>query len=236
MAFYLYIMTGPLKGSKILLRDKLTLGREAANVNLKDPDISKVHAQILQDPSGGWHIKDMGSRNGIFYKGERRKRLVLEEGMSIYIGNNCFILKEGQGKPRRKYKTPTPPTWKKKLLEFCRKMAPEVKNQSSTVFPFDPPLSLKILQGIQAETQWYMGYGPRKVGVSSLDFRLFEGGLPDYSFEIYPTKGGAIFSTQHSRIVHLNGCATSSERIKDGDIVSINETQIQINFLRGHGL
>ena len=234
MASYFYITLGPLKGSRIRLRENLTLGREAANINLRDPKVSNIHAQISRNSTGSWYIRDMRSRNGISHEGKKCQHLVLKEGMSILIGDNTFILKERKKKTNKKSpnKASTQSIWQKKLLEFCNEIAPKVKNQPSEMIPFDPPLLLKILQGIQAKTEWYMGYGPRKVGMSSLDFKLFEGELPDYSFEVRPTKEGPFFETQHPRIVRLNGHSVSSEKLNSGDVISINETQIQINFLR----
>ena len=227
MTSYLHITLGPLKGSKIRLRNNLTLGRKVAHINLKDPKASNIHARISKDSKGNWHIKDMNSRNGIFYQGLKCKSLALKEGMSILIGDNHLTLKEHKEKSSDKNKL----MWRKQLLNSCNKIASQVKNQPSKMTPFNPPLSLKILEGIQAETQWYMGYGPRKVGSSSLDFRLFEGGLQDYSFEVQPTKKGPVFKTQHCQLIRLNGRSVPSEKLSDGDIISINETQIQVNFL-----
>ena len=76
-----------------------------------------------------------------------------------------------------------------------------------------------------------MGYGPRIVGSISLDFRLFEDNLPDYSFELYPTQKGATFKTQQPHIIQLNNCRLSSSDISEGDLIFIKDTQIQVHFL-----
>ena len=90
---YLYIIAGPLKGSKIRLRPSLTLGRKKANINLKDSKVSSLHAQISRDTEGQWCIEDMGSRNGIYQNGIRYKKVILKEKKPIFIGDNLFVLK-----------------------------------------------------------------------------------------------------------------------------------------------
>ena len=90
---------------------------------------------------------------------------------------------------------------------------------------------LSIISGIQAETQWYIGYGPRVLGARSLDFKLFEPNLPDYSFKLSSKKQKAVFKTEQPHIVKLNGYSISSASLSHGDIISISETRIQVSFL-----
>jgi len=52
------------------------IGRsEQCDVVLESPDISREHARIFRDPFGRWIIEDLGSSNGIFSNGDRRRNL-----------------------------------------------------------------------------------------------------------------------------------------------------------------
>ena len=230
MSFYLYITLGPLKGSKIRLRDQLTLGRQGASINLKDPKVSNIHAQISMDSQGQWQITDMASRNGIYHNGKRIQHLTLQEGMSIFIGDNLFTLKRKSEGSRLKKATLNSRTWRQNLLSLCNEIAPKIKNKPIAMIPFDPPLSLKVIQGIQTGTQWYMGHGPRLVGTNSLDFRIF-GLEADCSFELHPIECGVIIKAQCPEMIRLNGSRISSREIQEGDIISVGEVRIRINFL-----
>ena len=140
MSSYLYITLGPLEGSKIRLRKGLTLGREKANVNLKDPKVSNVHARVSLNAQGQWEVTDMKSRNGVYYKGQKRKKLTLHEGMSILIGDSLLTLRTKGGPPSSKKGTLKPETvksetvesetlklepWKRDILDMCHQIRPK---------------------------------------------------------------------------------------------------------------
>jgi DNA-binding NarL/FixJ family response regulator len=48
--------------------DRITLGKAAADVQLADSTVSRLHAAI-ERVTGGWVIQDLGSRNGTFVNG-----------------------------------------------------------------------------------------------------------------------------------------------------------------------
>ena len=108
----------------------------------------------------------------------------------------------------------------------------QVKDGPNRMAPFNPPLSLRILKGVQAETEWYVGYGPRVIGSNSLEFKILWTQPLECTFELHPSLLGVIIKTQYPEMVRLNGHRVIAKELKDGDVVSINETHIQINFLR----
>jgi pSer/pThr/pTyr-binding forkhead associated (FHA) protein len=63
-----------------------SIGRDPGNaVQLPLPEISKKHA-FLKRTSKGWHVKDLGSRNGLYVNGIKVPEAVLAEGARLRIG------------------------------------------------------------------------------------------------------------------------------------------------------
>jgi hypothetical protein len=74
--------------------DPLTIGRhEDNNVVLPDPLVSRHHAEIAMQ-GGRWVLRDLGSANGTYLKGERIDApQVLEHGDPIQIGRSRFEMR-----------------------------------------------------------------------------------------------------------------------------------------------
>lgn len=71
-----------------------SIGRDAGNaVQLPLPEISKKHA-FLKRTSKGWHIKDLGSRNGLYVNGIKVPEAVLQEGARLRIGPYTLLVIE----------------------------------------------------------------------------------------------------------------------------------------------
>lgn len=70
------------------------IGRDPGNaVQLPLPEISKKHA-FLKRTSKGWHVKDLGSRNGLFVNGIKVPEAVLHEGARLRIGPYTLLVIE----------------------------------------------------------------------------------------------------------------------------------------------
>ncbi|MEM7624959.1 MAG: SpoIIE family protein phosphatase [Planctomycetota bacterium] len=83
-------VTGP-DGSRpwrMLDRDEpVTLGRSSqASVRLDDPGVSRRHALLEPSPDGGWTLRDLGSRNGVFVNAQPASVHPLQLGDVIEIG------------------------------------------------------------------------------------------------------------------------------------------------------
>jgi pSer/pThr/pTyr-binding forkhead associated (FHA) protein len=59
-------------------------GRQAVDLTIKDPNISRQHAMVEYD-SGTYFIVDMGSTNGIEHNGQRITRKPVAEGDLVKI-------------------------------------------------------------------------------------------------------------------------------------------------------
>ena len=65
----------PDRTGQALAGEPLRLGRAADNdVVIRDPTVSRHHAELLGDPTSGYQIVDRGSRNGTFVNGRLVER------------------------------------------------------------------------------------------------------------------------------------------------------------------
>ncbi|MCS6857465.1 MAG: FHA domain-containing protein, partial [Sandaracinaceae bacterium] len=64
-----------------ITKDEFIIGRgsKTADLLIKDGNISRRHAAIIYH-NGAYYIKDLGSTNGIEYKGQRIESRRIEEG------------------------------------------------------------------------------------------------------------------------------------------------------------
>ncbi len=81
-------------GSRIALRDGLTLGRAHENgVVVRDGRASRLHARIVA-VDDGWYVQDAGSSNGTFVDGERVERAALRAGARLTIGDTTLTVRD----------------------------------------------------------------------------------------------------------------------------------------------
>lgn len=123
-------------------------------------------------------------------------------------------------------------TWSDRLKDWAAQNAEKVKNKDKVVVPMNPPVNLIFIRGLQAETLWTLGYGPRKAGPNSLDLPIYEPNAPDPCFEVIPTTTGIRFKTNHPDLVKLNGKAVKTEELKHGDQITIINSLIEVEFLK----
>jgi hypothetical protein len=76
-----YVLDGP----------RATLGRaQDADCVLRDPNVSRRHAELRRTQSGEWTIADLGSTNGVKVNGRRVGSTRLGAGDSVTIGTTTF--------------------------------------------------------------------------------------------------------------------------------------------------
>jgi ABC-type multidrug transport system ATPase subunit/ABC-type transport system involved in multi-copper enzyme maturation permease subunit len=76
------------QASRIRLQQRIRIGRDASNDwHIDDLVVSRFHAEIVQNESGGFDLVDLRSANGTFINGVVIKRRELEIGDLISIGN-----------------------------------------------------------------------------------------------------------------------------------------------------
>jgi pSer/pThr/pTyr-binding forkhead associated (FHA) protein len=84
----------PERTGEALAGGPLRLGRAADNdVAIRDPTVSRHHAELLGDPAHGYEIVDRGSRNGTFVNGRRVERAQVGPSDRIGIGYHEFRLR-----------------------------------------------------------------------------------------------------------------------------------------------
>lgn len=70
IAIVLIIRTGTGAGRRIEVEGPMTIGREAADITIEDPEISRRHAEV-RPAGGGLEVEDLGSTNGTFVNEDR---------------------------------------------------------------------------------------------------------------------------------------------------------------------
>ena len=75
-----------------LNQDVMTIGRRATcDIQLDFANVSGTHAE-LSFRSGVWHVRDMGSTNGVKVNGERTLRRPLRPGDEIGVANHKYTI------------------------------------------------------------------------------------------------------------------------------------------------
>jgi FhaA, N-terminal domain/FHA domain len=77
-----YVLEGP----------RATIGRSKdAECVLRDPNVSRHHAELRRSASGDWTIADLGSTNGVKVNGRRVSSTRLKPGDQVTIGTTTFV-------------------------------------------------------------------------------------------------------------------------------------------------
>ena len=77
-----YVLEGP----------RATIGRSKdADCVLRDPNVSRRHAELRRSPAGDWTIVDLGSTNGVKVNGRRTASARLTPGDSVTLGETSFL-------------------------------------------------------------------------------------------------------------------------------------------------
>lgn len=122
--------------------------------------------------------------------------------------------------------------WNQVLAGFTDQVLAELKDHPRTLTPLVPAVRLTFVGGIQTETVWTLGYGPRRAGALSVDLPILEPNAPDICFEIIPTPEGVTFRTNHPTQVTMNGQSEKMTSLKEGDTIAVGETRIEIELIR----
>jgi hypothetical protein len=77
-----YVLEGP----------RATIGRSKdAECVLRDPNVSRRHAELRRSDSGDWTIADLGSTNGVKVNGRRVASTRLSPGDRVTMGTTTFL-------------------------------------------------------------------------------------------------------------------------------------------------
>ena len=92
MPAYLVLKAGSKTNSRFELKaeEKTLMGRDwDCQIVLKDPQSSRIHAEVFKNEDGWW-IKDNKSSNGTFVNGQPADSALLIEGTEVKIGSSIF--------------------------------------------------------------------------------------------------------------------------------------------------
>lgn len=231
MELVLKAVAGPLKDQIFPLKPGLTIGRQGTDIALQDAKVSSVHARIEPAESGQWVLIDNESKNGTRIGEERIDKVRLKPGLVFHIGDSSFeVLAGAEAVVQAPVKEKKKKYWYDVLADFLNKNKDAFTDRAKPLVPLQPALVLEFIRGVQLNSKWIIGYGPRKVGQSSPDLPIWEPGAPAVCFEIQPTRDGIMFKTDHPGAVQLNNQSVDSQILKIGDRIQVLETLIEVDF------
>jgi predicted component of type VI protein secretion system len=122
------------------------------------------------------------------------------------------------------------PTWSEYMASFSTRAQAKVLNQIHTLKPFDPLLVLTVERGPQIGTTWVLGYGPRNIGLDSVDLPLLDPQAPGIAFMVTPRGAFAYFETLNAKKVRLNNKSVSAETLRGDDKITVGDTVIHVSY------
>jgi ABC-2 type transport system ATP-binding protein len=90
----LFFREGPLAGTEVTVAGEMVLGREGADVIIRDPEVSRRHA-LLRFADRILTIEDLGSLNGTWVDGKRVATTILTPGNTVQMGKTVFEVRSG---------------------------------------------------------------------------------------------------------------------------------------------
>jgi len=91
-AVFVRIKQGPGRESGTCFKETFLIGRsKECDLQIVDPRVSRIHVRILFE-GGRWWVRDPGSANGTFIKGERIDNVPLDKEVEIELGKGGPIL------------------------------------------------------------------------------------------------------------------------------------------------
>jgi pSer/pThr/pTyr-binding forkhead associated (FHA) protein len=100
MSKLIFVEQRPVTGRIVPIQPGTTIGRDACDVILPDPEVSRRHA-IVRELDSMPAIEDTSSRNGTFVNGERIKDLQpLRTGDEVRFGNTVWRVESQSAETR----------------------------------------------------------------------------------------------------------------------------------------
>jgi len=229
MTVYLYIIEGPLKGFKIRVKNGLTLGGSRSHVNLKDHHASDIHARLLIEDDNQLFIKDERSETGTYYEGKRINRNILKNRDQIKIGRTLFRVHYEKNSVDIPKNTDF---WSELIKNKYQNISQKPDDKPITLQSMVPIIKLQFIKGLQLQTEWHIGYGPRIIGSESTDLKIMEKNAPAICFELVPSEKGVLFQTDHKKIILLNGQPLEQHILEQDDVITILKSKIKVSLIQ----
>lgn len=231
MVLFIEVRTGPLKGRQFRATPGLGVGRREGEILLEtDGKVSGLHGKIELDNKGQMVLVDQGSANAFIINGRRVKRIALLPGVTFRVGDtemSVLELNEIEAEAAAPKKM-----WKDHIREELAKVPAVNRNIDGAALTFTPPVELAIVQGLQSDEVFVLGYGPRTAGQGHLDIELLEPEAPDVAFEILPGPGAALLRdhTEGKLLVNRKR-PVQDQLLHDGDQLTLGGTLIRVRYL-----
>lgn len=230
MVLALEVINGPLVGQKFQIHEGFRVGRREGHLRLEhDVKVSGNHAEIELDNKGQLVMVDKGSANALILNQRRVRRVALIPNVKFRIGETEIQVVEVSTSEAEAIAPAK--TWKEQLQEsfaLIHSQNPVVR----TIETFTPSLVLDFIQGIQAETEYVVAYGPRVAGLGHLDLELREPDCPERAFELSAGPGAIYLKDLSNGKVRINREPLSEPTpLHEGDIISIGGSRIRVRFL-----
>jgi diguanylate cyclase (GGDEF)-like protein len=90
-----FLVVGGAKsiGRLLKIRSRMTIGRAlSADVQLHEEGVSRRHAEVVELSAGRMLIRDLGSSNGTYFRGQRIEQQILTEGDRVRLGDASLVL------------------------------------------------------------------------------------------------------------------------------------------------
>ncbi|MBL7687106.1 MAG: FHA domain-containing protein [Bdellovibrionaceae bacterium] len=244
------IVDGPQRGTRIPVRDGVTIGRKDGDLLIRDPKMSVRHAQVHWRENE-WVLTDLGSSNKIKVDGDRFDEVVLYSGLVFVVGSTTIEVFErpvaAQIKPETgeqessenftgsAIQVPAEAlTWKELLTGLIDRARKAPLGERAPIRPLPMVVRLEFLSGPQHGTVWTIGYGPRTIGQNPFDLGLVDAAaeLPNGQscFTINSSSGRVVLTAAAEAPLRLNGKKPSSEAVElhSGDRIEIGKTRIRV--------
>lgn len=214
----------------------MSLGRKNADLNLRDPMISTLHAKVEQSKSG-LVLVDQGSTNKMNHQGVRVQELLLEEGLEFEIGSIKVRVEASQvlsiaGPENDSTAASSNSHWSEQF-KFCLSgLEKKVLQQSQRLYPFSWQVNLYIVSGPGKGQKMSVLYGPRSFGNLDQDICLYDWAIDRASFQLVEHDGSIFLTTPSADNVRVNQLTSGTTRLKTGDKVYLGQTCIEVELLK----
>ena len=255
MNLQIVALSGPQGGKVFQVIVGHRIGRRKVEILLEDSKASNRHAQFIE-VKGQLFLKDLESKNGLWVGGQRVNEVHLIPGAIFVIGNSEFRVEEASQVSRAGAFNSAPPEkaplivqmaltpasvmvpeskpeeqrTETHLEKFLKRVLTDLEDRQRVLVPFDPPLTLRFIRGLQTDHEWRITYGPRSCGSHSLDLTLFEPEAPALCFELLPTPRGIALKTSHGDIVKVNDVSGSTHVLENGDLITILNSCLEVEL------
>jgi pSer/pThr/pTyr-binding forkhead associated (FHA) protein len=228
MIIKLVCKEGPRKGDEFVVKETISIGRSQGDLQLKDAKASSLHAKIFNNNEGLVQIEDLGSSNGTVVNGSKiNGPTTLKVGDLITIGKTKLEVLENTA--RGKESDLEKGSWQEKVelaLDGAWAKAEKKNPKKKASIPFELPVVLDFVQGLQAGQTYIFGFGPRQVGLHCSNALISEEGILPIAFELFPEKDALCELRTLADNIKVNDTSVKKQKLKNGDRISFGQTVI----------